>query len=98
MICMKVHGRGREMLLAACDEELLGKSFRSEELRLTVSESFYHADKGDEESLVTRLAMCTVANLVGEVTVGIAVRHGFVDPECVLVIGGIPHAQMARMI
>ncbi len=98
MICMKVHGQGREVLLAACDEELLGGTFRSGELCLKVSESFYHADKGDEEALVTRLRLSTIANLVGERTVEIAVRHGFVDPECVLMIGGVPHAQMVRMI
>lgn len=98
MICMKMHSQGRELLLAACDEALLGKTFSSDGLKMTVSEDFYHADTGDEESLVSRLQVSTMANLVGETTVDIAIRHGYVDPGCVLVIGGVPHAQMARMI
>jgi len=28
----------------------------------------------------------------------IAVKHGFVDRACVLTIGGVPHAQIARMM
>jgi hypothetical protein len=48
--------------------------------------------------LVNRLEMATIANLVGERTIEIAVRRGFVDPGCVIDIGGVPHAQMARMM
>ncbi|HUS56965.1 MAG TPA: DUF424 family protein [Thermoplasmata archaeon] len=98
MICMKIHGQGQKLLLAACDEELLGKSYSSDGLKMTVSEGFYHADIGDEESLVSRLQVSAMANLVGKMTIDVAVRHGFVDPECILVIGGVPHAQMVRMI
>jgi len=35
---------------------------------------------------------------VGKRTVETAIKHGFVDPACVLLIGDVPHAQMARMI
>jgi hypothetical protein len=63
-----------------------------------VSEGFYKGDSGDEEMLVNRLEMATVANLVGRKTIEVAVKHGFVDPACVLMIGEVPHAQIARMI
>jgi hypothetical protein len=48
--------------------------------------------------LVNRLEMATVANLAGKRTLEIAIRRGFVEEGCVIVIGGVPHAQMARMI
>jgi len=98
MISVKVYRQGRETLVAACDTEIMGKTFRSKELKITVSEGFYRGDSGDEGMLVNRLEMATVANLVGKRTIEIAVKHGFVDPACVLMIGDIPHAQMARMI
>jgi len=98
MISMKIHEREGELLVAACDSDLLGKTFRGDGLRIEVSESFYGGEVGDEEMLVARLGMATIANLVGKTTVDIAVRHGFVDRACVLMIGGVPHAQMARMI
>jgi hypothetical protein len=98
MICIKVYNQGRERLVAACDREIVGKTFRSDGLVLEVSESFYHGDEVDEEALVNWLRLATVANLSGEKVVGIAVRNGFVDEGCVIRIGGVPHAQMTRMI
>lgn len=98
MICLKVYTQGRERLVAACDSDIVGKTFRSDGLVLQVSESFYHGDDVDEESLVNWLRLATVANLSGERTVGIAVEKGFVDRACVLRIGGVPHAQMTRMM
>ena len=98
MISIKVYRHGRETLVAACDSEIIGKTFRSKDLKITVSEGFYKGDSGDEEMLVNRLEMATVANLVGRKTIEVAVKHGFVDPACVLLIGEVPHAQMTRMI
>ena len=98
MICIKVHTKGPEVLVAACDADIVGKTYRSEGLKLHVSESFYNGESGDEDVLVNRLEMATIANLVGQRTLEIAIRHGFVNPKCVIEIGGVPHAQMARMM
>jgi len=98
MISVKMYRHGAEVLVAACDQDILGKTFRSENLKMHVSEGFYKGDSGDEELLVNRLQLATIANLVGEKTIGIAVKHGFVNPACVLMISGVPHAQMARMM
>jgi hypothetical protein len=98
MICIKIHSKGVERLVAACDSDIVGKTFSSGKLRLELSESFYRGDEGDEEMLVNWLRLATIANLAGRLTVDIAIKYGFVDPECVLVIGGVPHAQMARMM
>jgi len=98
MICLKVYRKGTDVLVAACDEDIVGKTFRSKDLKITVSEGFYKGESGGEDVLVNRLEMATIANLVGEKTLEIAVRRGFVDPGCILKIGGVPHAQMTRMI
>jgi len=98
MICLRVYRQGGETLLAACDKDIVGKTFTGKGLRITVSESFYRGEDADEEMLVNRLQLATIANLVGKRTMEIAIRHGFVDPDCVLDIGGVPHAQMARMM
>jgi hypothetical protein len=98
MISMKIHEREGELLVAACDSDILGKTFRGGGFRIEVSESFYHGEEGDEEMLVARLRMATIVNLVGKMTVDIAIKHGFVDGACVLMIDGVPHAQIARMM
>lgn len=98
MICLRVYSHGGETLVAACDKDILGKTFKGRGMKITVSEGFYRGEDADEEMLVNRLQLATVANLVGKRTMEIAIKHGFVDPDCVLDIGGVPHAQMARMM
>ncbi|WP_162509206.1 DUF424 family protein [Thermogymnomonas acidicola] len=89
-----VHG---EVLLAAADSELVGKEFREGRLHIRVDPNFYGEIKVSEEMFITSLGMCTIANLVGKRVVGIAIEKEFVDPENVIYIDGIPHAQYAKM-
>jgi hypothetical protein len=97
MICLKRHSCGHELLVAACDEGLLGKTFEEGELRLEVFESFYGGENVDARMLVEVLALATIGNLVGSETVGAAVEAGLVDPDCIIRVKGVPHAQMVRM-
>lgn len=97
MFTVKMHRSGGDLILAAADKELLGRKLREGPLRLEVLPSFYQGEDADEEILLNRLSMCTIANLVGEKVVNIAIRAGYIDDGCLLTIEGVPHAQMARM-
>ncbi|WP_297062825.1 DUF424 domain-containing protein [Thermococcus sp.] len=97
MIYVKVYRVQGEVLLAACDEELLGKIFREGELKLEVKERFYKGELVEEEKLEELLEEATIANLTGERCVSKAIELGYVNPERVLRIEGVPHAQMAKM-
>ncbi len=94
---MRIHRRQGEHLVAACDGGLEDRVLRDGKIKMTVHRSFYCAEEVDEDTLRNRLEMATVANLVGERCVAVAVDMGLVDKECVLMIDGVPHAQMARL-
>ncbi|MEA2055591.1 MAG: DUF424 family protein, partial [Candidatus Thermoplasmatota archaeon] len=51
----------------------------------------------DVETLRAHLNNATIANLVGEKTVNCAIEMGLVNPDCVIHIKGIPHAQFVKM-
>ncbi len=91
-IRMKVYTRGGETLVAAADADLLGRTFRQGELRLQVN-AFYEGDVVDEAWFVQHLRIATIGNFVGQETVEAAIRAGFVDPDAILWIDGVPHAQ-----
>lgn len=94
---MRHYKQGRERLLAVCDEELLGRTFKQGRLTLHVSPDFYDGLRIDEEALSLHLSDCTIMNLVGQRTVDLAIRMGYVDPGRVLEIEGVPHAQWALL-
>jgi len=81
------------IMLAACDKELLGKTFSEGELHLHVDESFYGGTIVTLEEFEEKLNECHVANLVGEKVVGKAVELGIVLDKAVVKIQGTPHAQ-----
>ncbi|WP_297498702.1 DUF424 domain-containing protein [Thermococcus sp.] len=97
MIYVNVYRVQGEVLLAACDEELLGKTFREGELKLEVKERFYKGKLVGEDRLKELLDEATIANLTGERCVSKAIELGYIDPERVLRIQGVPHAQMAKL-
>ncbi|ASJ11936.1 DUF424 domain-containing protein [Thermococcus thioreducens] len=97
MIYVKVYRVQGEVLLAACDEELLGKTFREGELKLEVKERFYRGELVDEDALGAMLEEATIANLTGERCVRKAIELGYIDETRVLRIQGVPHAQMAKL-
>ncbi len=98
MISIKKYKQGSDLLIGACDEELIGKKFEEGKLQIDVSKSFYDGERVSPDVLKKFLEEATIANLVGKKTVKCAVDIGLVDPSCVLKIKGIPHAQMVRML
>ncbi len=93
---MKVYRVQGELLVAVCDSEIVGRTFRDEErgLKLEIKESFYGKEEVDADNVREMLKKATIANISGERAVRLAVEEGIVDENRVLVIGECPHAQM----
>ncbi|MEM3737034.1 MAG: DUF424 family protein [Candidatus Bathyarchaeia archaeon] len=92
----KVRG---ELLVAICDEDVLGKCFEDKEKRVVfeVRESFYKGEKIEISESIKLLKPATIVNLTGPAIVDAAVKAGYVDAPNVIVIGGIPHAQIIKL-
>ena len=90
---MKVHTRGAEVLVAACDSDIVGKTLREGELRLHVS-SFYEGEEVTQEEFVKQLKMATIGNLVGKETIEAARRAGLIGNDGIITVAGVPHAQI----
>lgn len=91
---LKSYSVNKEILVAVCDSELIGRTFREGELHLSVNEDFFKGSPADEHEVKKALEDATIANLVGEQSVACGIDSGIVDEHCVITIDGIPHAQM----
>ena len=87
------------LLVAACDEDLLGKVIEEREkgLRVYVSPDFYKGELKTPEEVVDVLMKADMANLVGEEVVHLAIASGLIHKEAVLNIRGIPLAYFMRI-
>lgn len=98
MISIKIYKQGNNLLIGACDEKLLGKKFEDGKFQIDVSKEFYGGKRISPEVLKKYLQDATIANLVGKETIKCAIDLGLIDPECIIKINGVPHAQMVRML
>lgn len=98
MIYVKIHRSGNDILLAACDKEVLGNTLTDGEFCLNVSREFYGDMLVDIDGLGKFMADATIANLTGNGVVEKAVELGFVDKDCVMEISGVKHAQVVNII
>ncbi|MHB9286860.1 DUF424 domain-containing protein [Halobacteriales archaeon Cl-PHB] len=85
------------LLVSVCDADVMGETFEDGRVSLTVEEEFYDGESAGEETVVSSLASCTTANLVGDRAVSLAIDHGFVDEENVLEFEETLHAQLLWM-
>ncbi len=84
-------------MVACCDKELRGKTFREGRLKLSLETEFYgNAVMGLSEALLV-LEGAEILNLVGPEIVGAAIEKGLVHPAAVISIDGVPHAQVMRL-
>jgi hypothetical protein len=88
---------GRSVLLAICDADVLGKTLREGKIIFCVKEEFYRGAKVNVEEAIMMIENSSIVNMVGRNVVKRAIEKGYVHPEAVLNIEGIPHAQIVRL-
>ena len=96
-IYLKIYRNGRDVLMAVCDCDLLGKKFVEGQLQVEICQEFFGDRKASIEEFERALDGATIANFVGKCAVRHAIRLGYVDENKILVIDGVPCAQMVRM-
>jgi len=96
-VFLRVYKDPKHTLVAACDSNLLGETFREGKLKLEVKHDFYGGVRVAIVDALAAIDSADIANLVGESIVQAAVERRLVDPSAVLNIGGVPHVQIVRM-
>ena len=94
---MKLSKVGRNVLLAICDAEILGKTLKDGKIRFHVKEDFYMGARVDVDEAMCMIENSTIVNMIGKNVVNRAIEKGYVHPGAVLDIKGVPHAQIVKL-
>ena len=86
-----------DVVVAICDENLLGKDVKWKKLKIKISKGFYGEKLIDESLAVKVLRRATIGNLFGKGIVSVAEKNGFITKENIILIDGIPHAQFVKI-
>ncbi len=96
-VYLNVRKMGQNVVLAVCDCDLLGKTLHEGKIVFHVKEDFYKGRKTSLEEAVGLIDNSTIVNLVGKHCVENAVAKGYVHPEAIIKIEGVPHAQIVKL-
>ena len=87
-----------DVLVAICDEDIVGKEIEIEKgFKVVANERFYKERLIDELEALKLMEEATIGNLLGEKIVNLAIEKSIISPESVILIGGIPHAQFVKI-
>lgn len=96
-VYVKTVTRGRDMVVAVCDEEILGETLEGGKVPFKVSEGFYKGTLGEIDEAIAAMKQATICNLVGKCIVGAAIKNKMVHERAVIYFGEVPHAQIVKL-
>lgn len=97
MYWTKIFKTKQDLVVAICDQNLLGKEINLEKTKVKISKEFYGGKLISEHVAIRLLEQATIANLFGKEIIDIAERNGFIIKENSILIDGIPHAQFVKI-
>lgn len=95
-IVMRVHRVRAEVVVAACDAELVGQDLPVGRAGRTVkvSSQFYGERRVSPEEFLLAARRATIVNLLGPRVLAVAEREGMIAPGGAGSLGGVPHAEI----
>ncbi len=86
----------KEIVVAVCDKELIGKVLREGEIVLDLKKysSFYLGELANEGEAWEKMKDATSLNLVGKKAVGLAMKKKLAKKGDERTVGGVPHLQV----
>jgi len=84
------HGK----LIIITDKDIVGQKFMEGKLQLDLTSDFYKGQEENEETVRDLMHKGYVFHLTGKKTVEMGVKEGLVDEKRVLLVKGVPHAEV----
>jgi uncharacterized protein len=91
---LRKHEGNRKLILALCDDSLLGKTFRSGSKVLDLASDFYDGEPVTETELTLLLKKAHVVNAAGKESTSFLVSKQALKDKDIMHIDGIPCAQV----
>ncbi len=77
-------------LVNICDEELIGRTITEGKLKMNLSREFYYGEVVDGEEALRLMMVCSIINLAGRRSVGLAIDNKLGAKEAIREIENVP--------
>ncbi len=93
---VKKHVYTSRLILAVCDKDLLGRRFENKDKLLDLNSSFYKGELMDEGEVLILMKEAYILNLVGKLSVELALKNKLISKDRIFTIKNIPYAQSVK--
>ena len=83
-------------MVSVCDADLVGKTLNEGKVVISLSRDYFQKEVIEEEKVADLLNECSIANLVGEKTVALAISLGLAKEISVKRLCGIPFLMLFK--
>jgi hypothetical protein len=94
MIVKKHVTSDRRLILAICDDSIIGTIIEEDGKVLDLSADFYKGENKDEEETARLIGKAYTANVVGEKSVALCIKQGVAEKEDVRFVKKTPYLQL----
>ncbi len=91
---VKIHKSYGKVVLAMCDDDILGKVFEDEDSILDLSSSFFKGEEMDEDVVLNLVKEAHIINAVGKFCVDFLINNNIVQKKDIKKINNTPHVQV----
>jgi uncharacterized protein len=85
------------LLVACCDEDCLGRTFREGRLKLAPESKFYGSAVIGLTEAVVLMVNADMLNLLCRRVLDAAIANGLVHPDAVITVAGVRHVQVMKL-
>ena len=94
---IKLTNYQKNPMLNICDAELLGKDISENDLKLSISKSYYGEKLVNKKEAEDLLKTCSVINMVGKETISLSTSLGIGSENGVKNVDGVPFLIVFKM-
>jgi uncharacterized protein len=84
----------RGSLVVVTDQDIINKVFEEGRKQLNLTSSFYTGETKSKEEVKELLKNCTYAHFTGKEAIAIGIEMELINPQRILYIQDVPHAEV----
>lgn len=91
---VSTHRGPHGQLVVIADKNIVGQVFHEDDLELTVKGKFFEGDEKTQDEILPLLQASRHLHLTGKKIIEIALNLELINPDRILWVQGVPHAQV----
>ena len=97
MIYVKKHKSETSEVTAICDEDLIGKKFKGNKIKINITERFYKGDLLEDNDVIKTIETSNNINIIGKNSINLALKIKLIEKNEVRKIQDTPFAFIFRL-